>query len=241
MEEKKQNELASAFIKAQAKFPQIPKNKTANIGKYTYKYADLPDILDAVIPVLNKHGLGIIQRPDGESLVTSIIHESGEMMHGTIPLPSKTSPQELGSWLTYLRRYSLTAMLGIAADEDDDAGSAQAAHNTRKNAPEAKPAPTTKGDTSKTVQGVLDGITTSENIDHQAAFEDAIHNLFDVGVGSLTGHADNPRKDMGERMARLLENVHRDRVSSITNRDEQTAFYHAMKDMVDALERTTAP
>jgi hypothetical protein len=235
METELGQDLAAALVQAQSEFPTIPKNKTADAGKYSYKYADLPDILDAIRPVLKKHGLAVIQAPDGDVLVTVIIHESGQSISGRIPLPTGKSPQELGSWLTYLRRYSLTAMLGIAADEDDDAGSAQAAHAARKAPPKA----TTSGSTVEQAQGVLGG--TLVEPDAQAAFEDSMHNLFDVGVGSLTGHVENPRKEMRLRLGLLLKNIGRDRVSEITNRDEQTALYRAMRDVVDELERNGEP
>ena len=232
----------NAFVKAQSEFEHIRKDKSADAGKFKYEYASLPTVLEAVLPALNSNGISLWQCFRDGSLVTNLTHTSGEGVESLIACSdSGMTPQDFGKKISYYRRYSILALLGLAPDDDDDAQGVPAAPKASPAAPEAKPAPTTKGNTSKTVQGVLEGITTSENIDHQAAFEDAIHNLFDVGVGSLTGHADNPRKDMGERMARLLENVHRDRVSSITNRDEQTAFYHAMKDMVDALGRTTAP
>jgi hypothetical protein len=206
------NELAAALVKAQGKFPSIPKNKTANVGKYTYKYADLPDILEAVIPVLNKHGLCIMQAPDGDSLVTTLMHESGQCVTGRIPLPMKTSPQELGSWLTYLRRYSLTGMLGIAADEDDDAGSAQAAHTSRKTTP---PAPAIPPPAAK-----------------PSDYEAKVRDLFDDGVAALLGKVDDPRAEMKTRFGRLLGHRGYEKASEIPAGQDRNGFVAEVEEMI---------
>lgn len=125
---------AKAFVAAQAEMPEIPKSKKATIqmkggGQFSYAYADLPAIIAAVSPVLARHGLAVAQSvlflDGGVGVETVIYHESGHAERfGPLVLPSGDDARSVGSAITYGRRYGLTAALGIAADEDDDAGSA---------------------------------------------------------------------------------------------------------------------
>lgn len=129
--------LAEALAAFQAEAPKIPKNKTAKVetrsgGSYSYRYADLGDILPVVTPLLAKHGLSWSSKPgraaDGELILEyRLLHTSGEADAGEMPLgvDRKCKPQELGSAISYARRYALTAQLNLAADEDDDGRTAQ--------------------------------------------------------------------------------------------------------------------
>lgn len=124
------SELTKALAAAQGEFPLIPKNREVNAGPRRYKYAELATILAAVTPALVKHGLAVTQRMDvtehGTVLITDLRHASGEMVSSCLPLQMEgLQPQALGSLLTYLKRYSLTSLLNVAADEDDDAQIAQ--------------------------------------------------------------------------------------------------------------------
>lgn len=88
------------------------------------KYADLSSVWEVARPVLAKNGLSVIQttRLDGERvvLVTTLAHQTGEWMRGEYPLePVKRDPQGYGSAMTYARRYTLAAALGIAQVDDD--------------------------------------------------------------------------------------------------------------------------
>ena len=103
-------------------------------------YADLGNILQVVNPVLAKHGLSVVQIPLGElTLITMLLHTSGQFIKATVPIrvmevivkrgngkeiPDTigVTPQAYGSGLTYQRRYTLTSMLSICLDEDDDDG-----------------------------------------------------------------------------------------------------------------------
>ena len=119
------NELAEAMAKAQGEMTNPPKTRTVNAGKYSYAYAELDSIIDHVRPVLAKNGLAVIQRinttAEAVTLITDLVHESGQLIDSTHPLPKGCAAQEFGSYLTYARRYSLCAILGIAAESDDDA------------------------------------------------------------------------------------------------------------------------
>ena len=118
--------IAPALVAAQLELTNPPKSSKANTGTYSYTYADLPTILDHVRPVLGKHGLAVTQNvamTDGRlEVFTTLHHTSGEFLtFGPITGTSGGNWQALGSAVTYARRYSLTAALGIAGEEDDDA------------------------------------------------------------------------------------------------------------------------
>lgn len=118
--------FAKAFVAAQAKTEAV--KKAATNPAFKSKYADLSEVVEAVVPALNAAGIGVIQSPgyDGDmvSVTTMLLHESGASMTGVLKLrPSKTDPQGVGSAVTYGRRYSLLAMTG-AAPEDDDGNAA---------------------------------------------------------------------------------------------------------------------
>ena len=94
---------------------------------YGYTYTDLPEIVRVITPILNKHGLGYTQLLNGNELKTIIFHvESGESIESITPIPEENLKgmnkfQVLGSAITYIRRYSLSAMLGLVTDKDMDA------------------------------------------------------------------------------------------------------------------------
>lgn len=119
------DKIAAALAKAQGELTNPKKTKTANLGKYKYAYADLGEIMDAVRPTLAKHGLAIVQTLSPGVLLTMLVHESGQAFRSTYALPEKATAQEMGSAITYGRRYSVSAILGIAAEDDDDGAKAQ--------------------------------------------------------------------------------------------------------------------
>ncbi len=124
-------ELADALVKAQAAILPAIKDKTN--PAFRSRYADLTAVWDACRAALTSNGLSIVQMPiDAEAgrvaLTTMLLHTSGEYISSTVSTALvKTDPQGVGSALTYLRRYSLSAMVGVVADEDDD-GNAASSH-----------------------------------------------------------------------------------------------------------------
>lgn len=117
--------IASALAKFQAEVIN-PKN-TQNNPFYNSKYAPLQDVLNLVRPLLSKYGLSVIQHPSGDgvniSISTMLLHESGEWIEfePLVLKADKATPQGAGSAITYGRRYALSAVLGIASEDDDDA------------------------------------------------------------------------------------------------------------------------
>jgi len=139
--------LAKALVKAQGELENASKN--ASNPHYKSKYADLAEILNTVRPVFSKNGLSFVQCPtflDGvASVETMLMHESGEWLSSTASAPaSKQDAQGVGSAVTYLRRYSLAAVAGIA-QEDDDANSAVGAKK-KQDEPKTMPSNATIGD-----------------------------------------------------------------------------------------------
>lgn len=116
-------ELAKALAKFQGEVGSISKDATNPF--FRSKYATLDSIIKAVKEPLSKNGLSYTQLPDGEGLTTVLLHSSGEFISCVYSMPAKdNTPQGRGSALTYMRRYALSAVLGVAADEDDDGNTA---------------------------------------------------------------------------------------------------------------------
>jgi hypothetical protein len=124
------NELATALSKFQGELPTVGKNKTVKIvtkaGRtISFSYAELSAILSAIKNPLSKHGLSVSQdfQRDGERyhIVTLLFHSSGQWLKSELPLNVHAADiKDLGSQITYSRRYALTSMLGICADDDDE-------------------------------------------------------------------------------------------------------------------------
>lgn len=120
--------LITDFMALHAELATIDfiKKAEGSTGGRSYKYLDLPSLLEMVKPILHKHNFVWYTRPGytptGEpSLLYSLAHSSGAEITGEILLQLKSNdPQAQGSAITYARRYALTAVLDIAADEDDD-------------------------------------------------------------------------------------------------------------------------
>ena len=113
--------LAAALAKAQGSL-KIALKDTAN-PFYKSKFADLASVWEACRTALSSNGLSVTQIPDGtETMVmhTTLMHASGEWISGSYPIrPVKSDPQGIGSAISYARRYSLAAMVGVVADDDD--------------------------------------------------------------------------------------------------------------------------
>jgi hypothetical protein len=131
-------EIFAAIVKAQAEMPTAPKD--GHNPHFRSKYATLQSIAETAKPVLKKHGLAIIQTfevaCDGISIVTTLVHESGQYISGSLYLKAqKNDPQGYGSAITYGRRYAMAAILGMVADEDDDANAASTPQSIPPSAP----------------------------------------------------------------------------------------------------------
>lgn len=131
--------LSEALSALQAQLPRVAKEHTANVTSqrtgrsHSYDYADLTDVSTAILPLLARLGLSFTCCPtvlDSGQFVLDYslrhVSEPSNSISGLYPLPSGGSPQEIGSAITYARRYALCAVTGLApGGDDDDARSAQ--------------------------------------------------------------------------------------------------------------------
>jgi hypothetical protein len=130
--------LAAALAAFQAELPKLSKDQTAKVKgetndgrpvNYSYGYADLSQVTEEVTPILGKHGLSFTSFPTVHEsgafiLAYTLLHESGETRDGIWPLPdpTRTKPQQLGSAITYARRYALMAVTNTFPGGEDDDG-----------------------------------------------------------------------------------------------------------------------
>lgn len=133
-------DIAKALLVFQSKVATIKRD--GENPHFKSKFATLDNIIEGIKTPLAEAKLAYTQFPAGENmLVTVLMHENGEWMQSTVKmLPVKSDPQGQGSAITYMRRYSLAAMLGLATEVDDDGNAASGTTkpgNVSK-APEAK-------------------------------------------------------------------------------------------------------
>ena len=136
----------AAFVKAQKDMD--PAVKGSSNAHFKNKYADIGAVLEAALPALNKHGISLLQFPGWDheagqpSMSTTLAHTSGGRLTFTssCPMGRGDGPQAYGSFVTYLRRYTCQAALGLGSEDDDGEG----AEGRGKNKPAPKKAPAPK-------------------------------------------------------------------------------------------------
>lgn len=134
------NNLSNKFMKVLNEVPNFVTDETAQAGNRTYKYLNLATILKTIKPVFEKHGLAFRQRVTFDNMgearqvigtVETIIFDDEEQMVAcSYPFFVTGDPQQVGSTITYARRYSLYAVLGIFPDKDDDGAYAKQRYDT---------------------------------------------------------------------------------------------------------------
>lgn len=123
--------LAIALANFQSKLETLPldrsvKVKTKNGGEYSFKYATYAAIVEYIRPLLFEQKLCFSQLVEHDGSVTTILmHESGEYISSTLLIKGEQTPQGIGSSITYTKRYALSSILGLVADDDDDANIAE--------------------------------------------------------------------------------------------------------------------
>jgi hypothetical protein len=140
------------------------------------RYADLAEVLNTIRPAFSKHGLSIFQSVSAElqivTVMTTIAHKEGGYITSSLSCPIPTSKvQDLGSMVTYLRRYSATALVGIS-QEDDDGNSNAASY---KSAPAQKP----NTPPSREFGLIVDAIEACDSIEALRSLFDQCVNLVD--------------------------------------------------------------
>jgi len=162
MSEKKKDNLFTALAKFQQECPAIHKGTKG----YGYTYADLSQIFEVINPLLKKHGLGFTQPIQENAIKTIVFHlETGETIESVINIPEggqlkgMNEFQTMGSAITYLRRYSISSILGLVTDLDNDAGGEQ----TKPSKKQQRKTLTSERFT-KALDALKDGKTTADNI-----------------------------------------------------------------------------
>ena len=127
------NELATALAKFQGQLEQPKMNSTVKVktrtgGEYSFKYADLSECKAAARKALSENGLSVTQLvEDDYSVNTMLLHSSGQWISSKLRMPVNTNvadAQTIGAAITYAKRYAFCAILGIVADDDNDANEA---------------------------------------------------------------------------------------------------------------------
>jgi len=124
------DQIGAALAKAQGALSNVAKGKTAKAGKYSYSYANIADVLEVVREAASSNGLAYVQSAEPVDnllrMTCRLIHDSGQWIEVyTSASPGDWSPQSVGSCETYLRRYQLIKVFGVAAEDDDGAKAQQ--------------------------------------------------------------------------------------------------------------------
>lgn len=186
----KHENICDALAAAQGEFSEIKKEKTAKIrskstgAEYSYNYADLAAVIEATRGPLSRHGLSVSwvyvhDKPGYGTMLTQLLHHSGKL-ESAIPVfyddKAQSVMQAMGSAQTYARRYGLSGLIGVVAEDDDDGAGAGTPPEQQRNEPrqqrsngqqrqqaeskpkqEAKPA-TTNGEKKPLIEQIKDRI-----------------------------------------------------------------------------------
>ena len=120
-------EFYEALAGLQHDIGTLPKNKSVDIGKFKFSYADLASIREAIREPLFKWGFSITQTMEDNTLITSLCHKCGGSIKSYAKIPPSPDLKALGASLTYLRRYSIASLLNLVSDDDIDSGVMEAA------------------------------------------------------------------------------------------------------------------
>ena len=196
--------LAEALSRAQAEMHAAKFNSVNPFLKNNY--ADLGSIIDTAKPTLGKYGLAVTQHPfnDGDrvGVETVLTHASGEWISSSLSLPladekGKSGAQVAGSIITYLRRYTLSAVLGMYSDEDTD-GNSEPKPVEVKPREESKPKPVSESETM-TIERAYK-ITNSEGVAYGEIPSDKLQAMvLGINKGLKNGVSDEKKAEYLEK------------------------------------------
>jgi hypothetical protein len=150
--------LYQALAEFQKDPPTLTKNRAGQVGNQKTRYADLVQVNETVLSRLNALGIVYITQPtlvaEGKFVLGYQLRhvESGEVLNGEYPLKLSENPQQMGSAITYARRYVLLALTGVAAEDEDDDGQ-QGGRPTAQRAQRTERAGGTAGRTAQRASG----------------------------------------------------------------------------------------
>ena len=176
--------LVLALAQAKLSMGSATVVKDANNPGFKSKYATLDATLDKVQQHLANHGVEVIQLPTGDRLYTMLCHSSGEFIHSYYKIEAEsnnrnTKEQAKGAAITYARRYTLQAVLGVAPGDDDDGNSTGStswsnakSNNPAPAAPAAASKPASNNKKSSNTKNLVDlfsdlaKASTNDELDH---------------------------------------------------------------------------
>lgn len=173
------DQITPALIAFQTAMPVVGKAQTADTGTYKYSYASLADVMATATPLLQQHNLAFVVMPratdKGYEVVGRVIHTSGQYLEGALPLHGN-KPQDIGSALSYARRYLAGCLLGIVTDDDPDGRMTQPA-----------PARTRAWDGPTTVEllNQIDADAQRAGVTYEQATVNLRRDLGNIGVDGL--------------------------------------------------------
>jgi hypothetical protein len=146
--------INEALFQLQADLPALVKDKKGQVGNQKTKYADLVQVNAVVLTRLNALGVIYVCIPDlvdgGFGLNYQLTHvASGTGIGGRYPLKLAENPMQMGSAITYARRYILLSITGVAADDEDDDGGAASGQRYAQRAPQQRQAAAPAGRTAQ--------------------------------------------------------------------------------------------
>ncbi len=188
------DKLAMALSKAQAKITavvaaEVAKVQTTKGPSYSYKYAHLAAVIEVGRIPLSENQLAVVQLPQcsgGNVVITTMLmHSSGQFIRSDLTLrPDKYTPQAIGSAITYARRYALSAMVGIAPEDDDGKAAEREgderanSHTPPANTPAAKPATKPKLDRNAHLANAKEQFGNAPDLDTMARWDAAVPGKF---------------------------------------------------------------
>lgn len=227
------DQIATALAKAQGMIEGA--EKRANNPHYGKKYADLYAVWDACREPLSTNGLSVTQIPtetdNGMMLITMLMHSSGQWISARYPVrPVKTDPQGYGSAISYARRYTLMAVVGIAPEEDDGNAASGIGNNfaNRDDCQQQRaPANQPEVDDKAIMASFIQAKTLREFASAWERHEAAIKLLLSVKHNAVLNVADQRTKELVEAGINA--------VKSIDGPDGLTAFYEFSKEWIKPL------
>ena len=168
------SELITALSIVQGKIKPVAKDAINPF--FNSKYTTLESVVESCRGLLSENGLAVIQTMTGNpgeiGVTTTLAHKSGQWIRGTLYLkPVKDDPQKAGSAITYARRYSWMAIIGLVPDEDDDGNDASG--KPKKKQPEPFiPVTDTQKEQSTRLFNYLTAHYNSSDTATQAIFEE---------------------------------------------------------------------
>ena len=143
--------LVAALARAQGKYKPLVKNCEGKVnyqaregreaGGYTFHYADLGAVIEATSEALASEELAHTALIGAGRIRVMLMHSSGEWLASEAPIsaPEEVGVQKFGSQVTYLRRYLLAPLIGVASEDDDDGNASQGNHFDKAEKPKAQP------------------------------------------------------------------------------------------------------